>query len=84
MKDSQAFLEQVDKSDLDYPYSRDAYLAALNWQWLIVRGEGAHNVQSTQPDDGYAAPPRELSRLRRLRRGRRAVGARGANASGVS
>src|SRR5208283_5036067 len=43
-----------------YPYSRDAYLAALNWQWLIVRGEGAHNVQSTQPGDGYAAPPREF------------------------
>jgi len=56
----QAFLEQVDKSDPDYPYSRDAYLAALNWQWLIVRGEGAHNVQSTQPDDGYAAPPWEF------------------------
>ena len=41
-------LEDADKSDRDCPYSRNAYLAALNWGWLIVRGRARHDMASAQ------------------------------------
>jgi hypothetical protein len=52
-------LDEADESDRDRPYSRNAYLAALNWQWLIVRGQGFHDMQTAlaKADD---PPPKEL------------------------
>ena len=55
-----AALDEADESDRDYPYSRNAYLAALNWQWLIVRGQGFHDVQSAE-SNGASVPPNELA-----------------------
>jgi hypothetical protein len=56
----QEALDEADKSDRDYPNSRNAYLAALNWQWLIIRGQGLHDAQAAAPD-GASAPPSELA-----------------------
>ncbi len=47
-------LESADNSDRDYPYSRNAYLAAINWQWLIVRGRASHDAQKAQANGGDA------------------------------
>jgi conflict system STAND superfamily ATPase len=44
----QAALDEADGSDRDHPYSRNAYLAALNWEWIILRGQEAHRVQSAR------------------------------------
>ena len=44
----EAALKAADSSDSDFPYSRNSYLAALNWLWLIVRGQAAHDVQTAQ------------------------------------
>jgi len=51
MKGDEAFrtaLEDADKSDRDCPYSRNAYLAALNWAGLIVRGRARFDMASAQ------------------------------------
>jgi tetratricopeptide (TPR) repeat protein len=43
-----AVLDAADKSDIDHPYSRNSYLTALSWLWLIVRGESALDLQAAQ------------------------------------
>lgn len=55
-----ATLDDADRSDRDYPYSRNAYLAALNWQWLILRGQASHGAQESQVS-GRDAKPSELA-----------------------
>ena len=57
----QAALDEADQSDRDYPYSRNAYLAALNWQWLIVRGQGFHDMQSAPSGGGGVSMPQEIA-----------------------
>jgi hypothetical protein len=54
-------LATANRSDRDYPYSRDAYLAALNWAWYIVRGQGPRKVQSTESGEGLPAVTQELT-----------------------
>jgi hypothetical protein len=55
----EAALREADQSDRDYPYSRNAYLTALNWQWLIVRGQGFLDVRAAA--GAQASAPRELA-----------------------
>lgn len=57
----EAALDQADKSDRDYPYSRNAYLVALNWQWLIVRGQGLHDMQPAGSNKAIGAGSRDLT-----------------------
>ena len=47
-----AALEDNDRQDLDFPYSRESYLLALDWAWLIIRSQSA-------ADNGPGAPPPE-------------------------
>ncbi len=37
-------LDKADKSDNDYPASRNAYLTAINWEWLILRGQAVRDA----------------------------------------
>ncbi len=57
----QAALDEADQSDRDYPYSRNAYLVALNWQWLIVRGQGFHDMESAASGSGGVSMPQEIT-----------------------
>lgn len=55
MKGNDSFrtaLEDADKSDRDCPYSRNAYLTALNWAWLIVRGRARYDLESPTSENG--------------------------------
>jgi hypothetical protein len=54
-------LDEADRSDRDYPYSRNAYLEALNWAWLIVRGQGLQDVKAAEAGNGAPAPVRKLT-----------------------
>jgi tetratricopeptide (TPR) repeat protein len=57
-----AALDAADQSDSDRYYSRNAYLAALNWQWLIVRGQARNPTQATGPStDGGDLSSAELA-----------------------
>ncbi len=56
-----AALEETNHSDRDHPFSRDAYLAALNWAWYIVRGQGPRKVEAAKTGEGVAALPQELT-----------------------
>jgi tetratricopeptide (TPR) repeat protein len=47
-------LQQADAADRDYPFSRTAYLAAVNWAWLIVRGQAK---QDASTGDSWAPVP---------------------------
>jgi energy-coupling factor transporter ATP-binding protein EcfA2 len=47
-----AALDDADHSDIDYPYSREAYLATLTWEWLILRGQMLRDL----PPDSENAP----------------------------
>jgi energy-coupling factor transporter ATP-binding protein EcfA2 len=42
--------EEAGRSDADYPFSREAYLLALNWEWLIVRGQETYGAQNASQD----------------------------------
>jgi tetratricopeptide (TPR) repeat protein len=54
----EAELESTDRADRDYPYSREAYLLALNWQWLTIRGQVAYDLQ--RGDDTASTPGTEF------------------------
>jgi len=47
-------LDAADKSDPDFPESSDAYLGALNWQWMILRGQV---LNAPKPEAGDAQRP---------------------------
>ena len=50
-------LEEADKYDRDYPFSRTSYLAALNWEWLIVRGQALHDAKENSTTAGSVKLP---------------------------
>jgi energy-coupling factor transporter ATP-binding protein EcfA2 len=68
-------LEEADRSDDDYPFSRDAYLLALNWVWIIVRGQELHNRSDAGPEishyGAYAIEGALWDRIARTRPGYR-------------
>jgi hypothetical protein len=46
----EAELDASDRADADRPYSREAYLLALNWDWLVIRGqEGRDDAKGASP-----------------------------------
>jgi tetratricopeptide (TPR) repeat protein len=61
----QAALEkEADGFDPDHPYSIEAYLAALNWTWLIVRGQGLEDAKTSLSEEATQQTrgmPKELA-----------------------
>jgi hypothetical protein len=49
-----AALDEADRIDPDRPFSRVAYLTALNWEWLIVRGQAKRDAREA---DSRGLPP---------------------------
>ena len=41
-------LTEADQADPDWPFSRTAYLTALNWEWLIVRGQAKRDAREAE------------------------------------
>ena len=68
-------LEEADRSDDDYPFSREAYLLALNWVWLIVRGQEFQERSTSGPElkhyGAYAIEGALWDRVARTRPGYR-------------
>ena len=52
-----AAFAEADKADRDYPFSRTAYLAALNWTWLILRGQAIGDARQVSGTDGPRSQP---------------------------
>jgi len=50
-------LDEADKADPDRPFSRTAYLTALNWEWLILRGQAMHDAHKADTE-GVTPPAR--------------------------
>jgi hypothetical protein len=44
-------LDEADAADRDTPFSRTAYLAALNWEWLVLRGQALGDQRTRQAND---------------------------------
>ena len=44
-----AVFAAADAADRDFPLSRQAYLLALNWQWLVMRGQARGAVGAETP-----------------------------------
>ena len=44
-------LDEADRADRDRPFSRAAYLAALNWEWLILRGQAIRDAREAEGRD---------------------------------
>ena len=52
-----AAFAEADKADRDYPFSRTAYLATLNWTWLILRGQALGDARQASRTDGPRSQP---------------------------
>ena len=60
-------LDAADKADRDYPASRQAYLLALNWEWLILRGQARAAAGAAAPaNSDYGAFVAEAAMWRRV------------------
>jgi hypothetical protein len=53
-------LAEADRSDRDHPFSRTAYLAALNWEWLIVRGQAMRDAREAEAGAATSSPEPRL------------------------
>jgi len=49
--DPSAAFAVADAADRDFPLSRQAYLLALNWQWLVMRGQARAAAGAATPAD---------------------------------
>jgi hypothetical protein len=54
-------LDEADRWDRDFPSSREAYLVALNWEWLIIRGQARQDARAAPKADRGVAGTSQTS-----------------------
>jgi len=53
-------LDEADRADRDHPFSRTVYLAALNWEWQILRGQAMREAHMAQGETLPISPDQPI------------------------